>query len=246
MPSSDWHDHNGVLHQHIGCEVVGVWDWASQTEWASIATETWQILLVVQWTPLVVQRSPGQFPTPFPWPLAGWTRIPGTCGFDSWEYSWEHCGNLRFMPCKKIGLHEKFPSIVPFGCSEPCENIFQNFVPRTFLLSSQELVQKFPGTAPGKMFLMCPGGLIQARTWIGLVSREDSSLESWMSMWFGSPHHIFAIDDGQPRRWKIRRQPYPQKSETRKPCQRIGTLTNASVTGWEQGSRDLKKSMQQI
>ena len=43
VPSSDWHDHNGVLHQHIGREVVGVWNWASQTEWASIAKETWQI-----------------------------------------------------------------------------------------------------------------------------------------------------------------------------------------------------------
>ena len=26
MPSSGWHDHSGALHQHIGREVVAVWD----------------------------------------------------------------------------------------------------------------------------------------------------------------------------------------------------------------------------
>ena len=66
-------------------------------------------------------RVPRAVSNPPPWPLAGWTQVPGTCGFDSWECSWEHCGNLRFMPCKKIGFHEKFLGIVSFGCLEPCK-----------------------------------------------------------------------------------------------------------------------------
>ena len=32
MPSSHWHDHNAVLHQHIGRELVGVWNRASRAE----------------------------------------------------------------------------------------------------------------------------------------------------------------------------------------------------------------------
>ena len=50
---------------------------------------------------------------------------------------------------KKIGFHEKFLGIVPFGCLEPCKKIF---VPRNFLQCSQELVQKFPGAVPGNIF----------------------------------------------------------------------------------------------
>ena len=32
MLSSGWHDHNAVLHQHSGREMVGVWNRASRTE----------------------------------------------------------------------------------------------------------------------------------------------------------------------------------------------------------------------
>ena len=61
-----------------------------------------------------------------------------------------------------------------------------------------------------------------------------------MSTGLESPQQIFAIDDGHYRRRTIRQQPDPQKSETGKPCQRIGTFANASVTGREQGSREIK------
>ena len=122
--------------------MVGVWNGAGRTEWTNIAKETWQILLVVQWNSLVVQGSPGQFPTPPPRPLAGWTQVPGTCGFDSWECFWEHCGNLRFMPCKEIGFHEKFLGIFLSAVWSQVNKFwfpgtFCN-VPRSFFKNSQE------------------------------------------------------------------------------------------------------------
>ena len=133
----------------------------------------WQILLVVQWIPLIVQWSPGQFPSP-PWPLAGWTQVPGTCGFDSWECSWEHCGNLRFMPMKsswELFLSAVWSQVNKFWFP----GTFCN-VPRNLFKNSQE---RFLG-----IIFMFPGGPIQAGPWMGLVCRKNMSLKSWMNVGF--------------------------------------------------------------
>ena len=116
-------------------------------------------------------------PPPPPLTPAGWTQVPGTCGFDSWECSWEHCGNLRFMPYKQIGFHEKFLGI----CS------FRLFGAMKINFGSQELFAMFPGTCSKiprngswDVFSMFPGGPIQAGPWMGLVCRK---IWAWNHEW---------------------------------------------------------------
>ena len=161
-------------------------------------------------------RVPGQFPTPFfgPWQARRKSQklavsIPGniaeTCvlchvkKLGAMKSSWELFLSAVWSHVNKFWFPATF-------CSVP-KNLFKN---------SQE---RFLG-----IFFMCPGGGIQAGTWMGLVSREDLSLKSWMSMGFENPQQIFATDDVHSRRWKIRQQVDPRKSETGKPCQRVGTL----------------------
>ena len=75
-------------------------------------------------TPLVVQGSPGQFPTPPPPP-----RGPWQAGHKSQELAVSIPGNVLgniaetcvLRHVKKNGFHEKFLGIVPFSCLEPCK-----------------------------------------------------------------------------------------------------------------------------
>ena len=78
------------------------------------------------------------------------------------------------MPCKKIGFHEKFLGIVPFGCLEPCKPIF---VPRNFLQCSQELVQKFPGTVSWEYFFHVSRWPYSSRTVDGTGLSKKYELE---------------------------------------------------------------------
>ena len=152
---------------------------------------------------------------------------------------WELVGPNIAETCVLCHVN-RVPWEVPGNCSFRLFGAKQIFFPKILLQCSQELALKFQERFLFFFFfLMCPG--IQARRWIGLVSRENSSLRSWMSMGFESPQQRFATDDGHSRWWKIRKQLYPNKSETRKPCQCIGTLANASVTRWEYGVERLKE-----
>ena len=108
-------------------------------------------------------------------PPAGWTQTPGACGFDAWECSWEHHGNLRFMPCKKTT-----------GSMKSSWELFLLAVwSHVNKFCSQEFIAKFPGTCSKflrngswELILMCPSGGIQAGRWMGLVSRENLGLKS--------------------------------------------------------------------
>ena len=106
---------------------------------------------------------PGSFQPPPPWPLAGWTQDPGTCGFNSWECSWEHCGNLRFMPCKKSG---SMKSSWELFLSAVWSHLNQFLFPGTFCNVPRNLF-KIPRNGSWECFFMCPGGGIQAGTMDG-------------------------------------------------------------------------------
>ena len=190
-------------------------------------------------------RVPQAVSNPPPRHLAGWTQVPGTCGFNSWECSWERRGNLRFMPCKKIGFHGKFLGIVPFCCLEPCKQIY---FPRSFLQCSQELVQKFPGTVPGS-FLSCAQVAVfkQERGWDLLVEKIRAWNHEWVWPWGLKVLSKFlplmmAIPDDE----RSDNNSIPKNQKQGGHAKALVRLANASVTGWEQGSRDIRKSMQQI
>ena len=91
MLSCEWHDHNAVLNQHIGRDMVGVWNRACKTESGQHCQRNMTNTpgRPIE-TPFGCPRSPpGSFQPPPPSSRELFAMFPGICGFDSWDYSQE-------------------------------------------------------------------------------------------------------------------------------------------------------------
>ena len=87
-------------------------------------------------------------------------------------------GTLRkpaFMPCKKSGSMKNSWELF---LSAVWKHVNRILFPGTLCNVPRNLFTKIPKNGSLDFFLMCPVGGIQAGMWMGLVSREDSSLKS--------------------------------------------------------------------